>query len=424
MSHVTTASATPTGRSTANAHAAPPAGAGDAVLMAVPSDGVPDTVDTQPGYLDYVRRLARGTGPVAVDTERASGFRYGQRAFLVQLRRDGAGTALVDPTALPVLDELAAALAPTEWILHAALQDLPCLHELGLRPAALFDTELAARLAGLPRVGLSAVTEQLLGVHLAKEHSAADWSTRPLPEDWRCYAALDVELLAELRTRLTALLDEQGKLAWALEEFEAERVHPDPVPRTDPWRRLHHLHTLRTPRQLAVARALWSERERMARHRDVAPGRLLPDAAIVAVAARPPRSVKALMATRGFTGRTARSHAPQWFAAIQAALQLDEDRLPSRHHRTDGPPPARTWKDRHPDRWARLEAAREAVAECAERIDVPAENLLTPDTLRRLCWDPPSDPTPGVVGDFLAEHGARPWQVERTAAALGAALAG
>ena len=108
-----------------------------------------------------------------------------------------------------------------EWILHAASQDLPCLSELGMWPDRLFDTELAARLAGLPRVGLAAVIEQLLGFGLAKEHSAADWSTRPLPEPWLRYAALDVEVLTELREELIELLEADGKLEFAEQEFAA-----------------------------------------------------------------------------------------------------------------------------------------------------------------------------------------------------------
>ena len=156
-----------------------------------------------------------------MDAERASGFRYGQRAFLVQLRREGSGTWLIDPEPFEDLAIINDALRGVEWILHAATQDLPCLSELGMWPDRLFDTELAARLAGLPRVGLAAVIEQLLGFSLAKEHSAADWSTRPLPEPWLRYAALDVEVLTELREDLIELLEADGKLDFAEQEFAA-----------------------------------------------------------------------------------------------------------------------------------------------------------------------------------------------------------
>ena len=122
---------------------------------------------------------------------------------------------------LPDLSVVQQAVVDTEWVLHAANQDLPCLAEIGLVPTRIFDTELAARLAGLPRVGLGAVVESLLGFSLVKGHSAADWSTRPLPEEWLVYAALDVEVLVDLRDALAAILEEQGKTEWARQEFEA-----------------------------------------------------------------------------------------------------------------------------------------------------------------------------------------------------------
>ena len=102
------------------------------------------------------------------------------------------------------------------------------MDELGLYPSRLFDTELAGRLLGLPRVGLATLVETLLGYRMAKEHSAVDWSTRPLPAPWLEYAALDVEVLVELRDLLAAELVEAGKDGWAAEEFEALRgLRPD-----------------------------------------------------------------------------------------------------------------------------------------------------------------------------------------------------
>ncbi|MEV6491560.1 ribonuclease D, partial [Actinoplanes sp. NPDC051633] len=194
---------------------------GGPVPLTAPRDGTPRPVETTDELAEVVARMAAGAGPVAVDAERASGYRYTQRAYLVQLRRQGAGTVLIDPMPLDDLRTLDAALADTEWVLHAASQDLACLAELGMRPRRLFDTELAARLAGFERVGLAALTEQLLGYTLEKHHSAADWSTRPLPESWLTYAALDVEMLTDLRDHLAAELERQGKAAWAAEEFAA-----------------------------------------------------------------------------------------------------------------------------------------------------------------------------------------------------------
>jgi ribonuclease D len=393
-------------------------------LLTEPTGGVPAVVDTQPALDAAVRDLAGASGPVAVDAERASGYRYGNRAYLVQLRRGDLPPALVDPVAGLDLTGLREVLSGPEWILHAASQDLPCLAEIGLRPAVLFDTELGGRLAGLPRVGLGPMTEQLLGVRLAKEHSAADWSTRPLPEPWLRYAALDVELLGELRDALEALLRQQGKLDWAREEFAAVAAAPPPAPRAEPWRRLSGIHSLRDRRRsLAAARALWEARDAMARRRDIAPGRILPDAAIVNAADRMPRTTGELASLPVFSGPANRRLGPTWLAAIDGARALPESRLPLPPGAPEGPPPPRSWPDRDPEAAARLARVRPALAELAEHHGMPVENLLTPDTARRLAWDPPDPATPEAVAEFLAAHGARRWQVSVTAAPLALALA-
>jgi len=216
-------------------------------ILDAPRDGVPDVIDSPAGLDQLVRNFADGTGPVAVDTERAQGYRYSGRAYLLQFRREGAGTALVDPiplTAEPGLSGIQASLDDAEWIIHAATQDLPCLVEAGLLPKSMFDTELAARLLGYPRVALGTLVEQLLGLRLLKEHSAADWSARPLPKEWLAYAALDVELLMDLRDILSEQLREAGKAEWAEQEFAylLEQAALPVVPRVDPWRRTSGIH--------------------------------------------------------------------------------------------------------------------------------------------------------------------------------------
>lgn len=241
--------------------------------MLEPREGIPPVVATDEALAAVVAAFAAGTGPVAVDAERASGYRYGQRAYLVQLRREGAGSALVDPVGCPDLSSLGAAIADAEWVLHAATQDLPCLREIGMIPTRIFDTELAGRLAGFPRVGLGAMVESVLGFTLEKGHSAVDWSTRPLPEPWLRYAALDVELLVDLRDALEEELDRQGKLGWAMEEFDAIASAPPAPPRKDPWRRTSGMHKVRRRRQMAVVRELWNTRDAVAQRRDVSPGR-------------------------------------------------------------------------------------------------------------------------------------------------------
>ncbi len=291
-------------------------------------DGLPPIVETPEGLAEVCERIAAGTGPVAVDAERASGYRYSSRAYLIQLRREGSGTFLVDPIPFVILPQLQDALEGTEWILHAATQDLPCLAEVGLVPTRLFDTELAGRLLGYPRVGLATLVESLLGARLAKEHSAVDWSTRPLPEPWLEYAALDVEVLVELRALIEAELEAAGKAEWARQEFDALRSFVQPE-RVDAWRRTSGLHRVRGRRALGAVRALWEARDEIAEQRDVTPGRILPDSAIIAAATALPTDRAALLATKGFHGRGADRYASRWVAALRDSLQAKRDRLGS-----------------------------------------------------------------------------------------------
>lgn len=380
------------------------------------------------------RLLDRGHGPFAVDAERASGFRYSNRAYLIQIRRTGAGTVLIDPVShgadpLTALRPVAEVLGTDEWILHSADQDLPCLAEAGMRPPALYDTELAGRLAGFDRVNLATMVERLLGFGLAKGHGAADWSKRPLPAEWLNYAALDVELLIELRAAIADVLDEQGKTDWAAEEFDYLRTvgprEPSPAARRDRWRRTSGIHRVRDRRALAAVRELWAARDRIAQHRDIAPRRVLPDSAIIDAAVADPKTFEDLVALPVFGGRNQRRSATTWLAALEAAR--NNPAPPEDAEPPNGPPPAARWSRRKPEAAARLEAARAALAEVSDRVGVPTENLVSPDLVRRLCWDwgesgeGSADPVE-AVDTFLRAGQARRWQRELTNPVLAAAL--
>ncbi|PZF67758.1 ribonuclease D [Curtobacterium sp. MCPF17_047] len=374
-------------------------------------------IEERDEYLDAVARLAAGTGPVAVDAERASGYRYSQRAYLIQMFRRGSGSFLFDPIAIGDFSDLQAALVDEEWVFHAASQDLPCLREVGLVPTRIFDTELGARIAGFPRVGLGAVVEQLLGITLAKAHSAADWSTRPLPQAWLVYAALDVELLPDLRDSLAEVLDAAGKTRIAEEEFAAVLARGPKPPRAEPWRRLSGMNVLRGARALAIARSLWQARDAYAQETDIAPGRTIPDSAIVAAAAAAPASRAELGALKAFTGRASRSELDRWWAAVEAG-QATEDLPRLRGGGEPSLPPPRAWAERNPAADRRYRAARAAVTARAAELDLPVENLLTPETLRLVSWNPPKTVATETVGATLASHDARPWQVEQTASVI------
>ena len=396
-------------------------------LLREPTDGVPEPITTSDELTELAERMRAGHGPVAGDAERASGYRYSQRAYLIQLRRGGAGTALIDPIALPAMSTLNAALnSPaddSEWVLHAAGQDLPCLAEIGLVPARIFDTELAGRLLGDERVALGTMVEQHLGVRLEKGHSASDWSTRPLPRDWLVYAALDVELLVALRDVLEAELRSTGKMEWALQEFEAVRVALPNAPRVDPWRRTSGLHKLRGRRQLAAVRSLWLSRDEYASQRDVAPGRVLPDAAIIEAARSEVKSAEDLAKLPVFRGPRQKKQAQRWLAALDAAWALPEDELPPvTGAGGDGMPPPARWRERDPQAADRLDAVRAVVAELAETHTVLAQNLLASDVVRRLSWSPPAEMDEAGITARLTELGARPWQIALTVEPLVAAL--
>jgi ribonuclease D len=392
-------------------------------LLTTPTEGVPSTITTPDALRQTITALRAGSGPVAVDAERAHGFRYSQRAYLIQLRRAGSGTHLIDPIAFgqPAdLSALGAAVSGAEWVIHAASQDLRCLYEVGLVPTTLFDTELAARLLGYPRVALGTMIEELLGVRLLKEHSASDWSTRPLPPEWLTYAALDVELLLELREVLYARLEKTGKLEWARQEFAALVAGAGVAPekRADPWRRTSGIHKVRTRRGLAYVAALWAARDEIARELDRAPGRVLADIGLSELAAVGSPGRAALRQIPAFARRQARRFEAAWLAALESVAKLRESELPPMHVASDGPPQARLWATKDPVAAARLAAVRGALTAIAEQHELPVENLLTPDYVRRLAWRPPTPVTEESVDAALAGYGARPWQRELTVSVL------
>ncbi|WP_197381147.1 ribonuclease D [Mycolicibacterium mengxianglii] len=398
------------------------------VPLTAPADGVPELSVTRYDIASAAELLAGGTGPFAVDAERASGFKYSNRAYLIQIRRAGAGTVLIDPVShggdsLEVLRPVADVLGTDEWILHAADQDLPCLAEVGMRPPALYDTELAGRLAGFERVNLAAMVARLLGLGLAKGHGAADWSKRPLPAEWLNYAALDVEVLIELRAAVAGVLDEQGKSDWAAQEFDHLRNYEAAPTRRDRWRRTSGIHKVRNPRALAAVRELWTVRDEIARRRDIAPGRILPDTAIISAAQADPKTVEELTKLPVFSGPKQRRNAGVWLEALRTAR---ENPAPPANEPTNGPPPPVRWSKRKPEAAARLEAARAALSVLSERVTVPTENLVSPDLVRRLCWDWHSPANPDeiapAIDEFLRDGGARPWQRELTVPVLATAL--
>jgi ribonuclease D len=403
-----------------------------AIPLLQPSAGTPELIDTEQSFREAIEQLAKGSGPFAVDAERASGFRYSARAYLIQIKRTDGGLHLIDPIPFgpghELFLQLNDLLNTDEVILHASTQDLPCLRELGINPARLFDTELAGRIAGLPRVGLGPLLESIMGVILAKEHSAADWSARPLPKEWLTYAALDVELLVELRNHMYKILEDAKKLPWALEEFASILNAPPAPPRVDPWRRTSGMHKIKRRDQLAVIKSLWIARDEVASKSDIAAGKLLNDSAIVELAIAVPTTKKEFEKCLRPLGLRARwmENLQLWLDSIAAAVALPEDQWPTMRTNADTLPPIKLWRDKFPEKFAPLSHARAAIELIAQVNQIPVENLMTPEHVRRVCWKPPIGATTTLsvseVEKALTELGARQWQIDLVAPALAAAL--
>ncbi len=403
-----------------------------AVPLLTPSGGTPPVIATETALKSAIAELKAGSGPFAVDAERASGFRYSARAYLIQIKRQGGGLHLIDPIPFgpghALFAELNELLNTGEVILHASTQDLPCLRELGINPTHLFDTELGGRIAGLPRVGLGPLLESLMGVTLAKEHSAADWSTRPLPQEWLTYAALDVELLVELRDAMYGILNSAGKLQWAEQEFASILKAPPPPPRIDPWRRTSGMHKIKRRDQLAIIRELWTTRDAIASVQDIAGGKLLNDSAIIELSLSAPTTKKEFEKALRPLGLRARwlENYETWLAAIARAVAMSEDQWPPVRTNTDNLPPIKLWRDKYPEKFAPLSHARALIDVIATTNAIPIENLISPESIRRICWSPPAQSTQtrdeSAVRSALAALGARPWQIDLVAGALADAL--
>lgn len=395
------------------------------VLVTHPRRGIPRVIDTPDELAEAAEALAKGRTPIALDVERAQGYRYNQNPYLIQIRREDVGTFLVDPIALPDLSSLIPGTSDT-WLLHDGTQDLPNLRFVGLQPRELFDTMWASRLLGLRSFGLQASCEQFLGLSLAKDHQANDWSVRPLYSDWLRYAALDVELLTELYRRQATRLHDLGRWEWAQQDFAAElRAHPVP-PHPEPWRKNTGAGRLRYPRQLAVFRALWELRERLAEKEDVDPRKLVSKNDLVEAARIVPRNRRTLLTLGGFRSPRARQYTDQWLRAIYEAFFMPPEQYPSRQGALPPGelPAASSWKMVNPEGMARLKAVRRVVAEVAAELDLADEVVVQPRAQRHVAWNALEGRRAALaqVEERMLTGGARPWQIELAAARLADAL--
>ena len=408
--------------------------------LQVPDGGTPAVIENLSGLRAAIKNLESGNGPIAIDAERASGFRYSARAYLIQIFRREGRLHLIDPIAISsesgaddVIADLDSVISSTEVVIHASTQDLPCLREFGINPRMLFDTELGARIAGCPRVGLGSLCETLLEISLAKEYSAVDWSIRPLQQEWLDYAALDVAILVDLRDKVAELLENQGKLKWALQDFSAILQAPASPPRKEPWRRTSGMHQIKSRYQMAIVRELWTERDRIASDLDLAPGRLLSDAVISSMAKSRLKSLDELMklpeAKARIRNDIQKKHLPLWFETYIRASNLKESDWPQLRSKSDSLPPVKIWKVKFPLAYARIMHARLRLSEIANENSLPLENLLTPEVARTITFDNAherehrySTALVAKVETQLRLNGAREWQIEKCADALAQSL--
>ena len=376
-----------------------------------------ELIDNQESLINCCNNLEKDEQPYAIDAERASGFKYSQRAYLLQISSATSDIYLIDPTSIKDLTPLRQLLNNKSWILHAATQDLPCLFELELTPGEIFDTELAARLLSLPHVGLGGLLEDELQITLDKEHSAADWSKRPLPQDWLVYAALDVEFLHQLRKSLTQKLIENNKLNLAQQEFKALCSWQSPGLRNDPWRRTSGMHEVRGGQDSAIVRQIWLKRDEIAQQRDIAAGRVLNDAGIVEIAAKKPKTVQELKDLASIKYRPAKNDAEIWFEQLQIALQLGPDQWPVKQKGAESYPAPKSWLEKRPEAYHRLQFVKAQLHKLSEELLIPVEHLCSPDLVKKWCWDKPTDQLE-TINDWLISQGARDWQAQNLAPVL------
>ena len=376
-----------------------------------------ELIDNQESLINCCNNLEKDEQPYAIDAERASGFKYSQRAYLLQISSATSDIYLIDPTSIKDLTPLRQLLNNKSWILHAATQDLPCLFELELTPGEIFDTELAARLLSLPHVGLGGLLEDELQITLDKEHSAADWSKRPLPQDWLVYAALDVEFLHQLRKSLKQKLIDNNKLNLAQQEFKALCSWQSPGLRNDPWRRTSGMHEVRGGQDSAIVRQIWLKRDEIAQQRDIAAGRVLNDAGIVEIAAKKPKTVQELKDLASIKYRPAKNDAEIWFEQLQIALQLGPDQWPVKQKGAESYPAPKSWLEKRPEAYHRLQFVKAQLHKLSEELLIPVEHLCSPDLVKKWCWDKPTDQLE-TINEWLISQGARDWQAQNLAPVL------
>jgi ribonuclease D len=287
-----------------------------------------ELITDRDGLTQLAARLAHAPW-IALDTEFLRVDTYYPKLCLLQFATPD-GIACVDVIALSDIEPLLQALRDPAQpkIIHAARQDLEVLQALdGALPAPVFDTQIAAALAGLDeQIGYGALVETLAGVRLEKQHTRTDWSKRPLSAEQLEYAVDDVRYLGALYDQLRARLETLGRLEWLTEECAPladpalYRVEP-----LDAWRRIGQGVQL-APAQQTVLRELAAWRERAAQKRNLPRGWVLKDPVLVEIARRQPPALEPLAAIEGVSPGAVRKWGHDILAAIRAGQEQPAQR--------------------------------------------------------------------------------------------------
>jgi ribonuclease D len=366
-----------------------------------PTGSASNLVVSDSQFARVIERLGREP-LLAVDTEAASFHRYHDRIYLIQLS-SRSETAVVDPLAVKDLSALGVALvAPEiEIIFHDADYDLRILdRDYRFRATHLFDTRVAAQLLNEPGIGLAALLEKYQSVRLDKRFQRADWSLRPLQSGMLEYAADDTRFLPALRDLLKERLEAAGRWEWAKEEFLAlESIRwTDPGLQEEAYLRVKGVRVLKG-KQLAVMRALFAWRERVASQLDRAPFRVLHNDVLLAVAKAMPGDLASLREAARLSPDVLRRRGPDLLEAVAAGLAAPADSIPT-FERVRRPPP-------DPEFDARLERLKAARNALATRLEL-APGVLCPngilEAVARL--------NPARVADLAAVTEMRAWQRE------------
>ncbi len=263
---------------------------------------------------------------LAIDIEADSLYHYFEKVCLIQISTDSE-TFILDPLAVKELRALGPIMADAavEKVFHAANYDIHCLRrDYNFAFRNLFDTHVAAQLLGYEQLGLDALLERLLGIAHSKRRQRDDWSRRPLAPEQLEYAAMDTHHLMQLRDVLEQQIREQGRLAWAHEEFES-LAELEPQARefdAEGYRQIKGSRNI-SLQQLAILRALYLLRDRYARELDVPPFKVLNNSVLMELAQKPPRSPRELFKRPGVSFRVARRYGGEIYRAIENARSED-----------------------------------------------------------------------------------------------------